>query len=251
MREVIQQTQFDVETALIDLERFEKQLISKRNVLSTAVTEENILTVQWRIIGGDDSRVGIKLENLLDAQQRRTDAEKDLVKVESAYMIALVQLQRAMGTLLINEGVRPVQSECSGEINFLHNDYQPTVIAPSIEAGDQTQTEPEAPQSSPLDLSGLDGSQRATSNRELTPTRIPFTQAAASPTPSLAEATEDSSRNDRESAHQPTGNVAVPRRIGRPTATPASTPIQQPPPQPQPQPMPRADWRTPSAGWTQ
>ncbi|WP_419580964.1 TolC family protein [Stieleria magnilauensis] len=257
LREVIQQTQFDVETALIDLERFEKQLISKRNVLSTAVTEENILTVQWRIIGGDDSRVGIKLENLLDAQQRRTDAEKDLVKVESAYMIALVQLQRAMGTLLINEGVRPVQSECSGEINFLHDDYQATVIAPSVEAGDETQAEPESPQSSPLDLSGLNGSQRAASSLELTPTRIPFTQAAAAPSPSTspsaAAVTESPSRDDRESAEPGPRNVAVPRRIGRPTATPASTPTQQPPqlPQPQLQPMPRADWRTPSAGWTQ
>lgn len=124
LREVIQQTQFEVETALIDLSRFQKQLISKRNVLTSAITEENILTVQWRVIGGDDSRVGIMLENLLDAQKRRTDAEKDLVSVEAAYMIAQVQLQRAMGTLLINEGIRPHQSPCSGEINFLRDQYQ-------------------------------------------------------------------------------------------------------------------------------
>ncbi|MCA9136452.1 MAG: TolC family protein [Planctomycetales bacterium] len=124
LREVIQQTQFDVETALIDLSRFQKQLTSKRNVLASAITEENILTVQWRIIGGDDSRVGIMLENLLDAQQRRTDAEKDLVAVEAAYMIAQVQLQRAMGTLLINEGIRPQQIHCSGEIDFVRDEYQ-------------------------------------------------------------------------------------------------------------------------------
>ena len=122
LREAIQQTKFDVETALIQLDRFGKQLVSKRNVLSTAIVEENILTVQWRIIGGDDSRVGIKLENLLDAQRRRTDAEKDLVAVESDYMIALVQLQRAMGTLLINEGIRPHQQRCYGEIDFLRDD---------------------------------------------------------------------------------------------------------------------------------
>ena len=119
LREVIQQTKFEVETALIDLQAFQQQLTSKRKVLETAIAEENISTTRWRIIGGDDSRVGIVLENLLDAQQRRTDAEKDLVTLESAYMIALVRLQRAMGTLLINEGIQPHQSKCSGEIDFL------------------------------------------------------------------------------------------------------------------------------------
>lgn len=124
LREAIQQTKFDVETALIDLEQYRKQLATKRNVLSTAMTEENILTVQWRLVGGDDSRVGIKLENLLDSQQRRTDAEQDLVSVEANYMIALVQLQRAMGTLLINEGIQPYQQPCSGEIEFLRDDIE-------------------------------------------------------------------------------------------------------------------------------
>ncbi|MCO8122210.1 TolC family protein [Stieleria sp. TO1_6] len=119
LREVIKQTQFEVETALIDIRRYGLQQVSKRKVLSTAIVEENILTVQWEIAGGDGSRVGIKLENLLDAQRRRTDAEQDMAAVESAYMIALVALQRAMGTLLINEGVQPTQSKCSGDVDFL------------------------------------------------------------------------------------------------------------------------------------
>ncbi|MEM6473422.1 MAG: TolC family protein, partial [Planctomycetota bacterium] len=121
LREAIQQTQLEVQTALIEVDRFAKQLVSKRRVLETAIVEENILTTQWRIIGGDDSRVGIKLENLLDAQQRRTDAEKDLVTVETGYMIALVRLQRAMGTLLIREGLPPHRSLCSGDVQFLRD----------------------------------------------------------------------------------------------------------------------------------
>ncbi|QDV44675.1 Outer membrane efflux protein [Stieleria neptunia] len=256
LREVIQQTQFDVESALIDLERFEKQLISKRNVLSTAVTEENILTVQWRIIGGDDSRVGIKLENLLDAQQRRTDAEKDLVKVESAYMIALVQLQRAMGTLLINEGIRPVQSECSGEINFLHDDYRSTVIASPAEAADETQAKPATLDSSPLDLSAVDDLPHDASGRELSSTRLPATQSSGMPTPTQTPPTMPSSaatppspsRHGGESSDHAPRQVAVPRRIGRPAATAASTsPSQSTPPQSTP--PPSSDWRNPSAGW--
>ncbi|MEM0927180.1 MAG: TolC family protein [Planctomycetota bacterium] len=121
LREAIQQTQLEVQTAMVELDQFTKQLKSKRDVLAAAIVEENILTTQWRIIGGDDSRVGIKLENLLDAQQRRTDAEKDLVAVETDYMIGLVQLQRAMGTLLLCEGFRPYRSPCVGDVQFLRD----------------------------------------------------------------------------------------------------------------------------------
>jgi outer membrane protein TolC len=120
LRDAILNATFEIESALIDLDRYAKQRISKQNVLATALDEENILTVQWRLMGGDGSRVGIKLENLLDAQQRRTDAEQDLVAAESAYMIALIRLHRSMGTLLINEGIQPYQDGCSGEITFEH-----------------------------------------------------------------------------------------------------------------------------------
>ncbi|MEO1616616.1 MAG: TolC family protein [Planctomycetota bacterium] len=137
LREVIQETQLEVQTALIDLDRFGRQLLSKRKVLATAIVEENILTTQWRIIGGDDSRAGIKLENLLDAQQRRTDAEKDLVEVESAYMIALIRLQRSMGTLLIDEGLQPSQSRCSGEIQF-----PSAALRPKVEASESLRASP-------------------------------------------------------------------------------------------------------------
>ncbi len=119
LREVIRQMQFEVQAALIELDQFARQLDSKRRVLAQSVIEENILTTQWRILGGDDSRVGIKLENLLDAQQKRTDAEQALVAAEADYMIAMVKLQRAMGTLLIHEGVRPTRDTRSGEVRFL------------------------------------------------------------------------------------------------------------------------------------
>ncbi|WP_149499466.1 TolC family protein [Roseiconus lacunae] len=128
LRETIKQTQFEVETALIDVERFQKQREIKQRVLKLAIDEENILMVNWKLIGGDDSRVGIKLENLLDAQQRRADAEKDLVIAEASSMIAMMNLQRAMGTLLINEGIRPHQSRCSGEIEFFNDPIDSVVF---------------------------------------------------------------------------------------------------------------------------
>jgi outer membrane protein TolC len=137
LREVIQQTQFEVQAALIELDQFSRQLESKRRVLSQSVIEENILTTQWRIVGGDDSRVGIELENLLDAQQKRTNAEQSLVAAEADYMIALVDLQRAMGTLLIHEGVQPVRDTRSGEIRFRSRQHgNPQAASRSTNPGD-------------------------------------------------------------------------------------------------------------------
>ncbi len=105
-------------------------------MLKLAIDEENILMVRWRKIGGDGSRIGIVLENLLDAQQRRTDAERDWVASQTAYLVSLVRLQRAMGTLLINEGISP-QQDCALSVSFVREDAQQSqgepVIAPPIE----------------------------------------------------------------------------------------------------------------------
>ncbi|WP_182870861.1 TolC family protein [Rhodopirellula sp. JC639] len=234
LREVIQQTQFDVETALIDLERFEQQLVSKRNVLSTAVTEENILTVQWRIIGGDDSRVGIKLENLLDAQQRRTDAEKDLVKVQAAYMIALVQLQRAMGTLLINEGIRPAQSTCSGEIDFLRDDFrsETIILSPEHAAAPGGETTPDAAAIRD-DVPAALGNDAAGKAASLMPSAEPTAaihQGSAAPVQETRDDTPvPAGIPDASGATESTRpTVALPRRIGRPALNPPATPAVQP-----------------------
>lgn len=127
LREVIQQTQFEVEAALIELQQFTRQLASRQRVLTESVIEENILTTQWRMVGGDQSRIGIQIENLLDAQQKRTDAEQALVAAEADYRIAMVKLQRAMGTLLINEGIQPSQDKCNGDVRFSTRDSSSSV----------------------------------------------------------------------------------------------------------------------------
>lgn len=272
LREVIQQTQFEVETALIDLDRFAKQLISKRNVLATAITEENILTVQWRIIGGDDSRVGIKLENLLDAQQRRTDAEKDLVTVESAYMIALVQLQRAMGTLLIHEGIQPHQSQCSGEINFLHQQYPIEIPAdptgedsdarsPRLESvgpDDATLVDPTSTDSPPIDLTPIgtttdDSSTSASTDTSTKPIPsgrlgVPVVHRAERPTRGVENSVTSPIGG---SAAQETGAQSQPNawnnnasRLQMPSYTaPGAQSVSSP--------IDRAAWQTPSEGWNQ
>ncbi len=59
------------------------QKLSKQKLLVTAVEEETVLTRRWEMMAGDGGTVGVVLENLLDAQQRRTDAEREWVTAQS------------------------------------------------------------------------------------------------------------------------------------------------------------------------
>ena len=122
LREVMQQTQFDVRIALENVRLALAQQKSKARLLQTAVDEEQIQARRWELTGGDGSRVGLVLENLLDAQQRRTDAERELVTVQSDYMAALIELQRAMGTLLQLEGIEPLRSRGHSNVEFVKTD---------------------------------------------------------------------------------------------------------------------------------
>jgi outer membrane protein TolC len=116
LRETVQETQFEAESALIDLQRTSRQHQTKRDVLRTAIEEETIVTRRWELMGSEGGRAGTVLENLLDAQQRRTDAEREYVSAQTEYMTALIALQRAMGTLLRYEGINTVRS--GGDIQF-------------------------------------------------------------------------------------------------------------------------------------
>ena len=109
LRETIRVTRRQIETALIVFRRSVAQQETKRQLLVTAIDEEEILTRRWEMMAGDGGNVGTVLETLLDAQQRRTDAEREWVTAQTEYLISFVDLQRAMGTLLIYEGVTPMR----------------------------------------------------------------------------------------------------------------------------------------------
>ena len=119
LREVVQQTQAEIEIALVSVLAAVEGQTTKQRQLETAITEERVLSGRWESIAGDGASAGVVLETLLDAQSRRTDAEKQLVSSQTQYVIALVQLQRAMGTLLTKSGVTPVQDRCDHRVQFI------------------------------------------------------------------------------------------------------------------------------------
>ena len=77
-------------------------------------------------MAGDGGNVGVVLANLLDAQQRRTQAEHEWVTARTEYQISFVDLQRAMGTLLINEAITPVRNRSDCSIEFIQNEINGT-----------------------------------------------------------------------------------------------------------------------------
>ena len=132
LRETIRVTRLQIETALINFNRSVSQQHTKRQLLITAIEEEDILTRRWEMMAGDGGNVGTVLETLLDAQQRRTDAEREWVTSQSEYLIAFVDLQRAMGTLLTYEGIIPTRTSYHGPIAW--DSYSEPTIEPTIES---------------------------------------------------------------------------------------------------------------------
>jgi len=90
LREAMQLTTADVEIALIDVNTALAQQSTKKQLLVTAIEEENILTKRWEMIGDEGGLLGVVLENLLDAQQRRTEAEREWSSAQVRYLTSIV-----------------------------------------------------------------------------------------------------------------------------------------------------------------
>ncbi|TWU43041.1 Outer membrane efflux protein [Novipirellula aureliae] len=118
LREAIQLTRAEIESAVINVQTAIDQQQSKREMVLTATAEEEILTQRYLLLGGDGSRVGLVLENLLDAQQRRADAERAWVSTQVQYLVSLIELQRAMGNLLVHESIETVRDTCDNQVNL-------------------------------------------------------------------------------------------------------------------------------------
>ncbi|QDT11678.1 TolC family protein [Planctomycetes bacterium K23_9] len=190
LREVIQKTQWESESALIDLQRTSKQHQTKRNLLVTAIEEETVLTRRWEMMGSDGSRVGVVLGNLLDAQQRRTDAEQEYVSAQTQYVIALISMQRAMGTLLRAEGIQATREGCS-DVDFVRHGEEFSAehvlgesvskMTPGAEKKGQPTTQGHLTTETPLNQSsdGMPGSLQPPSQSAVDATKTTATDSAS------------------------------------------------------------------------
>lgn len=116
----LQQTMWDaraeIESALVRVET-SVQLRDRREVtLIAAAREESIATRRYEVLAGDGGQAALVLEDLLETQTRRTLAEQAYVTAAINHVLSLVDLQRAMGTLLINESVEVLRPGSTSEV---------------------------------------------------------------------------------------------------------------------------------------
>ena len=74
--------------------------------------EEDVayLEKRWRILPGEDRSAALVLEDLLDAQLRAAVEQNSYAQAQVNHMLALVELKRAMGTLLQYEQISLVRT---------------------------------------------------------------------------------------------------------------------------------------------
>jgi len=109
----------EIESAVIRLRAGADLRRSKAVTLAAAIKEEQIANRRWETLAGDGGPTALILEDLLETQKRRTDAEQAFVTAQVEYVLELVRLQQAMGTFLIREGIQPTRLGNTSEIKIL------------------------------------------------------------------------------------------------------------------------------------
>lgn len=109
----------EIESALIRVEASELMRQSRAATLAASLQEERIQVRRWEMLSGDGGPAALILEDLLETQKRRTDAEQGLVTAQVNYILEMIQLQKAMGTFLIREGIEAVRPGRSSQVEVL------------------------------------------------------------------------------------------------------------------------------------
>lgn len=117
LRQIILTTKAEVDIAVREVNVASEMIGNRHQTLMAAKANEEFLQRRWELLGGDGIPVGLVVQDLLDAQASRTQAEQDFVESQAAYFNAFVRLQLAMGTLLISQQIDPNELLVPAQIN--------------------------------------------------------------------------------------------------------------------------------------
>ena len=90
----------ELEIAVRDVATAYREMNARYASVQAATEEIQYLSDRWNLIPGEEQVAGIVMEDLLNAQERLSDAEFDFVNAEISYNIALGSLQKVTGMLL-------------------------------------------------------------------------------------------------------------------------------------------------------
>jgi outer membrane protein TolC len=106
--------QLEVEIAAREAQTSHREIAAKRQAMQAAEKEVEFIERRWQLLAGDDRVASLVLEDLLSAQERLADQEFEYLSSEVTYNLAMVELQRVMGTLLQIEGITTQREQCQG-----------------------------------------------------------------------------------------------------------------------------------------
>ncbi len=145
-RTVVETGLTDVELSLREAETSYREMIAKFQSLIASETESSYLEDRWKVLPGGDRGTTLLLEDLLDSQQRQTDAEVDFVNSEVTYSMSLIRLRRAMGVLLISQNPERLTGEASSDATPTEPSPAPeTESAPHSDPQTDSESEPAEP----------------------------------------------------------------------------------------------------------
>ncbi len=91
----------EVEIAARETSTSYASLIEKRIAIEAARTEVDYLDQRYRELPGNEDSVVLLIDNLLDAQQRLAEQEREYVESQVAYANSWIELRRTTGQLLL------------------------------------------------------------------------------------------------------------------------------------------------------
>lgn len=188
-RTVVETGLTEVELAIRETETSYREMIAKFQSLVAAETESSYLEDRWKVLPGGDRGTTLLLEDLLDSQQRETDAEVEFVNAQVAYSVSLIRVRRAMGTLLISQNPERYPDGSSPS---------PAPVSP-----EQIEPAPESESPTPTEVEPISAAEPESRKKFFRPFSAMTRKASGSSRPATKSASQSKSSSGKSSEKAP------------------------------------------------
>lgn len=104
-RTTVETLSLEVKVAVREVETSYRETWAKQRSMEAAAERLDYIQQRWRHFPGEDRSVNLYLDEVLTAQERLAEVEASYLQAQTTYNLALMNLKRATGTLLRDEGI--------------------------------------------------------------------------------------------------------------------------------------------------
>ena len=97
--QAVAQIVHDVEVAIREVDTSYREIQARYRAMAASAVVIGALQKRWQLLAGEEQVAGLLLEDLLAAQDRLAETEYEFATAQVSYSLALVNLERATGTL--------------------------------------------------------------------------------------------------------------------------------------------------------